>query len=189
MTDTPYGVRGCRCVRVQEGGAVYRWDRDTTCPYHGLLPRDRTDTGIYRGVDLSTPPLDGSECPPGIHSIFDPCAGGCLNDNEDAAARHYLVWRESKGLPTARKAGVKSGVRHLSTEALLLPATRGRARVALPLAPAHHDADGYTRTGTPVLGSEEPCIDTDDCRCAECGTCRHDHRGFAHTWTTKGPAP
>ena len=25
---------------------------------------------------------DGPECPPGYHSIFDPCPGGCLNDDE-----------------------------------------------------------------------------------------------------------
>ncbi|MCX4985966.1 hypothetical protein [Streptomyces sp. NBC_00572] len=38
-----------------------------------------------------------------------------------------------------------------------------------------------------ALGPDEPCIDTDDCRCGECGTCRHDHCGFAAAWTTKGP--
>lgn len=29
--------------------------------------------------DLSTPP-DGPECPPGVHSMFDFCPGGCLNE-------------------------------------------------------------------------------------------------------------
>lgn len=24
-----------------------------------------------------------------------------------------------------------------------------------------------------------------DCRCAECGTCKHDHGGFKHPWTPK----
>lgn len=29
--------------------------------------------------DLSTP-LDGPECPPGVHSMFDFCPGGCATD-------------------------------------------------------------------------------------------------------------
>ncbi|WP_432112832.1 hypothetical protein [Streptomyces sp. S1] len=28
----------------------------------------------------------------------------------------------------------------------------------------------------------------DDCRCAECGNCRHDHRGFRHAWQSRGPS-
>ncbi|WP_432112828.1 hypothetical protein [Streptomyces sp. S1] len=140
---TPFGAHGCRCVRVHEGGAVYRWDRDTTCRYHGLLPRDRTDTGVYRVVgDLVDPDSldnllrkgleqaqrgetvdrgdysqyldatdpaapgspDGPECPPGIHSIFDPCPGGCLNDftETDKAdlADSLAQWRAGDVKPT-----------------------------------------------------------------------------------------
>lgn len=40
----------------------------------------RTPDAVFRG-GLSTPP-DGPECPPGVHSLFDPCPGGCLNDDE-----------------------------------------------------------------------------------------------------------
>lgn len=128
--STPYGVRGCRCTWDREHDGI-GWGPDTWypsahCPYHGLLPRDRMDTGTYQVVkldpsdipddindapeirervdnlpdgsieivstfpdapnsrwpDRSTPP-DGPECPPGYHSIFDPCPGGCLEDEPD----------------------------------------------------------------------------------------------------------
>lgn len=26
---------------------------------------------------------------------------------------------------------------------------------------------------------------TEDCRCAKCGNCRHDHKGFYHEWRPK----
>lgn len=35
---------------------------------------------VGRRRDLSTP-LDGPECPPGVHSMFDFCPGGCLNED------------------------------------------------------------------------------------------------------------
>jgi len=31
--------------------------------------------------DLNTPAA-GPICPPGVHSMFDPCPGGCANDEE-----------------------------------------------------------------------------------------------------------
>lgn len=53
MPDTPYGVTGCRCWLTghspgSDDGDV--WNDNPHCPYHGLLPRDRTDTGVYRVV-------------------------------------------------------------------------------------------------------------------------------------------
>ena len=44
----------------------------------------RTSDAVHREprADLSTPP-DGPECPPGVHSMFDPCPGGCLNDFDE----------------------------------------------------------------------------------------------------------
>ncbi|MFH8628222.1 hypothetical protein ACH4A8_41160 [Streptomyces vietnamensis] len=58
MTDTPYGVTGCRCWPEVDGPRDGEW-RDVTytpnatCPYHGvlapLLP-DRRDTGMYAVV-------------------------------------------------------------------------------------------------------------------------------------------
>ncbi|ALO12911.1 hypothetical protein AQF52_7325 [Streptomyces venezuelae] len=82
MTTT-HGVAGCLCRivgNIDDGG--HDWKRVSTCPYHGVLAPmlpDRTDTGMYRVVNLSTP-LDGPECPPGVHSMFDPCPGGCLGN-------------------------------------------------------------------------------------------------------------
>jgi hypothetical protein len=26
---------------------------------------------------------------------------------------------------------------------------------------------------------------SDDCRCATCGCCKHDHGGWNHTWTSR----
>lgn len=93
-----YDSKGCRCWRSEDynfwddrthGG----WLPNAACPHHGLLAdfTERRDTGAYTVIskpvtieprqDLSTPP-DGPECPPGLHSMFDPCPGGCLNDDE-----------------------------------------------------------------------------------------------------------
>ncbi|MFF5973700.1 hypothetical protein ACFY7C_19445 [Streptomyces sp. NPDC012769] len=57
-TDTPYGVAGCRCYvdlhTYEPGEPEPNWVPVSTCPYHGILPRDRTDTGMYRVVNLAT---------------------------------------------------------------------------------------------------------------------------------------
>lgn len=45
--------------------------RDPDVPTRRLPPRD-----------LSTP-LDGPECPPGVHSMFDFCPGGCTTTEEE----------------------------------------------------------------------------------------------------------
>lgn len=89
MTAAPYGDKGCRCWRSEDYNpwddrTHHEWMPNASCPQHGLLAglaRDRMETGTYR-VDLSTPP-DGPECPPGVHSMFDPCPGGCLNDDDE----------------------------------------------------------------------------------------------------------
>lgn len=47
----------------------------------GCQPSDCCGDPAAHRRDLSTPP-DGPECPPGVHSMFDPCPGGCLNDDD-----------------------------------------------------------------------------------------------------------
>lgn len=42
----------------------------------------RTPDAVLARRDLSTPP-DGPKCPPGVHSIFDPCPGGCTLAYDD----------------------------------------------------------------------------------------------------------
>jgi hypothetical protein len=92
MSDMPYGCKGCRCWPDQtpaHGTADETWYPNAMCPHHGLLAdyTERKETGTYSVVqpelepprDLSTP-LDGPECPPGVHSAFDFCPGGCLNE-------------------------------------------------------------------------------------------------------------
>lgn len=81
---TAYGGKGCSCwpdVAGPHDTPTGAWMPNAGCHFHGLLAGyvpPRTDTGTYR-VDLSTPP-DGPECPPGVHSMFDPCPGGCMED-------------------------------------------------------------------------------------------------------------
>lgn len=105
MVDlNPYGRKGCRCFLVEATETVSheldyvsvdeqrRWMPNAACSFHGILAdyeRGRRDTGVYAVVpvgyrprDLSTPP-DGPECPPGTHSMFDPCPGGCLNEDDE----------------------------------------------------------------------------------------------------------
>lgn len=50
---TPYGVAGCQCRRdgLADDG-IDEWTLNPHCPYHGILPRNRTDTGTYRVVDI-----------------------------------------------------------------------------------------------------------------------------------------
>ncbi|GHG10049.1 hypothetical protein [Streptomyces hydrogenans] len=49
----PHGVGGCLC-RIEPGipcvATTVTYTDNPHCPYHGLLPRGRTDTGMYRVV-------------------------------------------------------------------------------------------------------------------------------------------
>ncbi|MER7540231.1 hypothetical protein ABTX77_36450 [Streptomyces sp. NPDC097704] len=51
---TPYGVASCRCsvdiVPPRFSDNPDNWTANPHCPYHGILPRDRAGTGIYRVV-------------------------------------------------------------------------------------------------------------------------------------------
>ncbi|MFB6632179.1 hypothetical protein ACFCWY_20000 [Streptomyces sp. NPDC056362] len=65
MTDTPYGVTGCRCwvdPASQRDEGTEDWTAASTCPYHGLLPRNRTDTGIYQVIVPDDVPTDTFDC-------------------------------------------------------------------------------------------------------------------------------
>lgn len=102
-----YGCKGCVCFKAESAadGVHYgEWMPNAGCRFHGLLAEyqaPRADTGVYK-VDLGkyenggflTPgsgwvdsqgrdAMQGPECPPGVHSLFDPCPGGCLNDEDE----------------------------------------------------------------------------------------------------------
>lgn len=76
--DTPYGVSGCICWLDNPGDPDERWMPHAGCRYHGVLGAPRQDTGQYRVVL----PTDDDQCPEGLHSMFDPCPGGCLNEDD-----------------------------------------------------------------------------------------------------------
>lgn len=66
---TAYGVPGCRCDReFTWGDRQETWHDNASCPYHGLLPRDRMDTGVYRVV------AGPCERHPGASTIAGLCA-------------------------------------------------------------------------------------------------------------------
>ena len=76
--STPYGVSGCICWLDNPGDPDERWMPHAGCRYHGVLGRSRVETGQYRVVL----PTDDDQCPEGLHSMFDPCPGGCLNEDD-----------------------------------------------------------------------------------------------------------
>lgn len=94
MTTTePYGAKGCSCwpeeyTASHNGHAETRWYPNAGCRFHGVLAgflADRRETGTYRVIEPDAPPpgragVSRPECPPGVHSMFDPCPGGCLSD-------------------------------------------------------------------------------------------------------------
>jgi hypothetical protein len=50
---TPYGVPGCRCwpdTDYAAPGDEPRWQPNARCQFHGILPRDRMDTGVYQVI-------------------------------------------------------------------------------------------------------------------------------------------
>lgn len=82
-TDTPYGVTGCRCtpgIGLPQPDAPKIWTRNPHCPYHGILPRNRTDTGVYRVVGVAR--KDGTK---DTHYVREPA---------ETSQQHYPIWRE-----------------------------------------------------------------------------------------------
>lgn len=70
--STPYGADGCRCwFRDWEDGREegdFSWEPNAHCPYHGILPRERMETGEYR---VYTGPCERH---PGASTIGGLCA-------------------------------------------------------------------------------------------------------------------
>lgn len=66
---TPYGVQGCRCFCADDWSTpATRWEPNAHCPYHGVLPRERMETGTYSVV---TGPCERH---PGASTIGGLCA-------------------------------------------------------------------------------------------------------------------
>ena len=151
--STPYGVTGCRCWAddsfAEDHGDVV-WQPSAHCPYHGLLPRERMETGEYRVVtgpcerhpgastigDLcamctrppervfpldraeeihreveAMPPAQGPECPPGVHSMFDFCPGGCLNEESLEERLDEVIAELNRRTTEQKECGVLATVR------------------------------------------------------------------------------
>lgn len=58
-----------RSMTPEEAAKINEIINDPDRPKRKLPPRESA-------------PLDGPECPPGVHSMFDFCPGGCLSDDE-----------------------------------------------------------------------------------------------------------
>lgn len=122
----PYGAKGCSCFSDD-----LRWWPNARCRFHGILAdytADRRETGTYRVVPepVPMPEPGGDECPTGFHSVFDPCPGGCLNEDdeleakeraEEEAEREFVrtyanhTWNER---PKKREHGLLAAVRRWS---------------------------------------------------------------------------
>lgn len=107
---TPYGAKGCRCWLDYEAapGREGGWMPNAACPYHGLLPRDRQDTGVYRvvgrkGEDYVEPeperpftpgaPAGTPEPPPTYVCKIEQKERGVLA----AVRRRFRAWRRGIG--------------------------------------------------------------------------------------------
>lgn len=99
--DTPneYGCKGCSCFKAESvaDGVYYgQWMPNAGCRYHGVLAdyqAPRMDTGVYtldlKKYEEGLPAGPPEECPPGVHSMFDFCPGGCLEPyDEDDCPEH-----------------------------------------------------------------------------------------------------
>jgi predicted small metal-binding protein len=156
---TEYGAESCCCTSYDEYDGRTTWYPMAHCPRHGILAEytpDRLDTGTYRVIR----PDDPDQCPEGTHSMFDPCPGGCLNDELGDTHEHGAGPCEPCGQPAPRPGSLE----HFAAERARRDAERGG--MLMPgLSEARNDTDepirvlspgsvscrcGWTVTGLPV---------------------------------------